>query len=219
MNGPREYQHPFIIRFTHWLNFVALGIMVTSGLRIYNASPVFEFKIPSVLTLGGWLAGARQWHFFAMWLFLVNGMIWLLYNIMSKHGRQTTIFSINDINGVLPIIKYYLRVQKEHPPSIKYNSLQKAAYTTIPVAALGAILTGIAIYWPVQFKWITSLFGNYDSARAWHFMFMAVLVLFFFGHLFMVTISGWANFLSMITGWKNKGYMIHDPLSNSKPET
>ena len=179
--------------------------MVTSGLRIYNASPVFDFKIPSVITLGGWLAGARQWHFFAMWLFAMNGIIWILYNILSKHGRQTTIFSKNDIHGVLPMIKYYLRIRKDRPPSTKYNSLQKAAYSTIPVAALGATLTGIAIYWPVQLNWITSLFGNYDTARVWHFIFMAVLALFFIGHLFMVTISGWANFLSMITGWKKSG--------------
>ncbi len=67
----KEYQHPFIIRVTHWINFIALGIMVTSGLRIYNASPIFDFKIPEAFTLGGWLAGARQWHFFAMWLFVV----------------------------------------------------------------------------------------------------------------------------------------------------
>jgi Ni/Fe-hydrogenase b-type cytochrome subunit len=202
MNGLRERQHPLIIRFTHWVNFVALGIMVLSGLRIYNASPIFEFKMPSSLTLGGWLAGARQWHFFAMWLFFVNGIAWILYNIMSKHGRQTTLFSRSDIRGILPMIKYYLRMSREHPPSKKYNSLQKAAYTTIPLAALGVILSGIAIYWPVQFQWITSIFGNYDAARVWHFGFMTALVMFFAGHLFMVFISGWSNFLSMITGWK-----------------
>jgi Ni/Fe-hydrogenase b-type cytochrome subunit len=198
----REYQHPFIVRLTHWLNFIALGIMVSSGLRIYNASPIFDFKIPAVFTLGGWLAGARQWHFFAMWLFVANGLIWVLYNNISKHGRSTTIFSKNDIGGIIPMIKYYLHIQKEHPPVKKYNALQKAAYTTIPVAAFGVTLTGAAIYWPVQFHFVTSLFGNYDTARMWHFIFMAVIVLFFFGHIFMVLISGWSNFFSMISGWK-----------------
>ena len=202
MNGKREYEHPLIIRVTHWVNFIALGIMVTSGLRIYNASPVFQFKIPEMFTLGGWLAGARQWHFFAMWLFVVNGAIWILYNIFSKHGRMTTLFGKSDIRGVLPMIKYYFRIQKQHPFFKKYNSLQKLAYTSIPLAGLGAILTGIAIYWPVQFSWITSLFGNYDVARTWHFLFMAALVLFFVGHIIMVVIAGWSNFFSMITGWK-----------------
>jgi thiosulfate reductase cytochrome b subunit len=199
----REYQHPFIIRCTHWLNTIAICIMISSGLRIYNASPIWEFRIPSVFTFGGWLAGARQWHFFAMWLFAVNGTVWLLYNIGSRHGRRTTIFSKQDLTGIVPMIRYYLRIQKAHPPVTKYNALQKLAYTTIPVAAFGVILTGVAIYWPVQFNGITRIFGNYDTARVWHFIFMSSLVLFFVGHIFMVLISGWSNFISIITGWKN----------------
>ena len=202
MERPREYQHPFVVRLTHWVNFIALGIMVTSGLRIYNASPVFDFRIPAVLTLGGWLAGARQWHFFAMWLFLINGLVWFVYNIASKHGRQTTLFSKKDVRGVLPMVKYYLRIRKEHPPSKKYNSLQKFAYTIIPLVAVGVLLSGIAIYWPVQFQVITLFFGNYDVARVWHFIFMAALVLFFVAHIFMVILAGWINFVSMFTGWK-----------------
>lgn len=203
MEKQREFQHPFIIRLTHWINFIALGVMVTSGLRIYNASPIFDFSIPSELTLGGWLAGARQWHFVAMWLFFINGFVWVLYNVISKHGRRTTLFSKADVSGVVPMIKYYLRIQREHPPVKKYNSLQKLAYTVVPVLALGVILSGIAIYWPVQFSGIASFFGGYDTARVWHFIFMAALVLFFVGHLFMVAIAGWDNFLSMITGCLN----------------
>ena len=200
----KEYEHPLIIRLTHWVNFIALAIMVTSGLRIYNASPLWGFDIPAAFTLGGWLAGARMWHFFGMWLFVVNGIIWFFYNVLSKHGRQTTIFRGTDLSGVLPMIKYYLRVRKEHPPTRKYNALQKLAYTTIPLAALGSILTGMALYWPVQFSWITAAFGGYDIARYWHFVFNALLILFFFGHLFMVAISGWSNFVSILSGWKTR---------------
>ncbi len=204
MNGAaREYQHPFIIRFTHWLNFIALGIMVLSGLRIYNASPIWEaIRFPAWMTLGGWLAGARQWHFFGMWLFAANGLIWVVYNIASRHGRRTTLFRATDFPGVFPMIQYYLRIRKEHPPVKKYNALQKGAYTTVPLLALGAVLTGVAIYWPVQFSPVTSLFGGYDTARLWHFIFMAALVLFFGGHILMVVIAGWSNFVSIITGWK-----------------
>ena len=200
----KEYEHPLIVRLTHWMNFIALAIMVTSGLRIYNASPLWPFDIPAAFTLGGWLAGARMWHFFGMWLFVVNGIIWFFYNVLSKHGRQTTIFRGTDFSGVLPMIKYYLRVRKEHPPTRKYNALQKLAYTTIPLAALGSILTGMALYWPVQFSWITAAFGGYDIARYWHFVFNALLILFFFGHLFMVAISGWSNFVSILSGWKTR---------------
>jgi thiosulfate reductase cytochrome b subunit len=200
--GNRVYQHPLIIRLTHWVNFIALGIMVTSGLRIYNASPIWSFRIPVDFTLGGWLAGARMWHFFGMWLFAVNGVAWVLYNIFSKHGRQTTIFRKGDFAGLLPMIQYYLRIRKEHPPTVKYNALQKFTYTSIPLLALASILSGVGIYWPVQFSMITDLFGGYEIARVWHFVFTASFVLFLLGHVFLVTISGWANFFSMITGWK-----------------
>ncbi|HTY58759.1 MAG TPA: cytochrome b/b6 domain-containing protein [Bacteroidota bacterium] len=200
--GKREFQHPFLVRATHWVNVIALGIMLTSGLRIYNASPIWNFTIPDSLTLGGWLAGARMWHFFGMWLFALNGAAWFVYNLLTRHGRQTTFFRRKDVPGVLPMILYYLRIRKEHPPAGKYNPLQKLAYTTIPLAALGSVLSGMSLYWPVQFGWLARLFGGYDTARIWHFVCAGGLVLFFAGHLLMVVIAGWANFLSIITGWK-----------------
>lgn len=200
MRAHRE--HPLIIRLTHWLNVVALYIMITSGFRIYNASPLFGFTFPLWMTTGGWLEGARQWHFFAMWIFGANGVIWLLFNLLSRHGRTTTLFRKRDISGVLPMIQYYLRLRKQQPASGKYNPLQKLAYTTVIVLAIGIVLTGIAIYWPVQFSWVTAIFGDYDSARVWHFLFMSSLLLFFFGHVFMVLNAGWKNFLGMITGGK-----------------
>lgn len=202
MQSSKEYQHPLIIRITHWVNAAAFIIMLTSGWRIYNASPIFDFTFPKFITLGGWLAGARQWHFFGMWLFAINGVVWALYNIVSRHGRRTTLFKKSDVTGILPMIRNYLKIRKEPPPCQKYNSLQKLAYTTIPLIGIGTVLSGIAIYWPVQFSSVASLFGGYDTARVWHFMFMSALVLFSLGHLFMVLIAGWSNFLSMITGWK-----------------
>ncbi len=198
----REYHHPLIIRLTHWINFLALGIMVASGLRIYNASPIWDFIIPRNFTLGGWLAGARMWHFFGMWLFFINGAVWFLYTVLSRHGWRTTIFQKADVPGLLPMIRYYLRMRKEHPPVRKYNALQKLAYTGIPFVALGSVLSGMALYWPVQFSRIAWIFGGYDTARIWHFIFMAALVSFFAGHIVMVLIAGWWNFVSIITGWK-----------------
>ncbi len=198
----REYQHPLIIRVTHWVNAIAMTIMFTSGLRIYNASPLWSFEFPAVFTLGGWLAGARMWHFFGMWLFFINGLVWVAYNVASRHGRRTTLFRRSDVPGVLPMIQYYLGIRKAHPKSGKYNALQKLAYTMISVGGLGAVLTGISLYWPVQFSWIATLFGGYDIARYWHFVFAATFVFFLGGHIVMVLLAGWANFVSMITGWK-----------------
>jgi thiosulfate reductase cytochrome b subunit len=176
--------------------------MVTSGFRIYNASPIWDFRIPEVLTLGGWLGGARLWHFFAMWVLAINGVAYVAYNILTKHGRQTTLLHPNDVPGILPMVLYYLRIRKDHPPQQKYNALQKLAYTAVPLLGLGSIISGIAIYWPVQFSGFTSLFGGYEYARMFHFFCTASFVLFTGGHLFMVAISGWDNFLSMVTGWK-----------------
>jgi thiosulfate reductase cytochrome b subunit len=201
--GKREYLHPVLVRLTHWVNFVALAIMVTSGLRIYNASPLWSFSMPGFLTLGGWLAGARMWHFFGMWLFAVNGAVWVLYNVLSRHGRRTTLFRGKDVSAVKPMIQYYLRIRREHPPAGKYNALQKLAYTSIPLAGLGSVLSGMSLYWPVQFGRLASLFGGYDTARIWHFMFAAGLVFFFAGHMLMVIVAGWSNFVSIITGWKS----------------
>jgi Ni/Fe-hydrogenase b-type cytochrome subunit len=201
--GKREYQHPLPIRLTHWINFIALAIMVTSGLRIYNASPIWNFSIPGFLTLGGWLAGARMWHFFGMWLFAINGAAWVMYNVLSAHGRRTTLFRGKDVSGVKPMIQYYLRIRREHPPAGKYNPLQKLAYTSIPLAGLGSVLSGMSLYWPVQFAPLASLFGGYDDARIWHFIFAAGFVFFFAGHILMVIIAGWFNFVSILTGWKD----------------
>ena len=164
--------------------------------------PKDALVVPDSLTLGGWLAGARMWHFFGMWLFALNGAAWFVYNLLTRHGRQTTFFRRKDAPGVLPMILYYLRIRKEHPPAGKYNPLQKLAYTTIPLGALGSVLSGMSLYWPVQFGWLAWLFGGYDTARIWHFVCAGGLVLFFAGHLLMVVIAGWANFISIITGWK-----------------
>ena len=198
----KEYHHPLIIRLTHWVNAIALGIMVGSGLQIYNASPYGEFTFPPFMTLGGWLAGARMWHFFAMWILFINGLVWVVYNISTRHGRLTTFFRKEDISGVVPMIQYYLRIRKQHPPVKKYNPLQKLAYTSVVFLGAASLLTGIAIYWPVQFSRVTALFGGYDFARGWHFFFTLSFILFFLGHIFMVIISGWSNFVSIITGWK-----------------
>jgi thiosulfate reductase cytochrome b subunit len=193
--------HPLIVRVTHWVNVVALYIMIASGLRIYDASPIFgDYRFPEWMTIGGWLAGARQWHFFAMWIFAINGTAWLVYNILSRHGRKTTLFRPSDAPDVLPMIEYYLGRRKEHPKSGKYNALQKLAYTSVIFIALLAVLSGIAIYLPVQMQIVTDIFGGYDSARVWHFAAMAGLLLFIPGHLLMVTIAGWPNFVSMIAG-------------------
>ncbi len=198
----KEFHHPLIVRLTHWVNFIALILMVSSGLRIFNASPLFDYKFPKWITLGGWLGGARQWHFAAMWLFVVNGIIAVTYNIISTHGRETTIFRKRDIKGIWPMIRYYLRLSKDHPYVKKYNALQKLAYTSTALLGLGISISGLVMYMPVTFQSVGFFLGGYEPARWIHFFFMAALVMFFIGHIVMVITAGWWNFWSMITGWK-----------------
>ena len=94
--------HPLVVRITHWINVLAVLMMVTSGWRIYNASPLFDFRFPTELTLGGWLAGALQWHFAAMWLLAINGLVYVVYGIVSGHEHVLYQFFVQSPDFALP---------------------------------------------------------------------------------------------------------------------
>jgi len=235
------YLHPLVIRITHWLNAIALTVMVLSGLRIfwayqgfnlntqvdpgsvYETPAVVDFseglrvhlKVPtdivipvrfpqefySRFTLGGWLAGALRWHFTFMWLYVFAGVLYLVYQFLSGHYR-TALFRPRDVPGVWPMLAYYLWLRREPPVYEQYNPLQRLAYTLIVLAGVGSVLTGIAVYKPVQMEWLTRLFGGYQATRLWHFLLVWIFVGFFVVHIIMVILHGWGNFMSMITGWK-----------------
>lgn len=243
------YHHPFVVRLTHWLNAIALTVMVLSGLRIYwgyegfNLSTAIDpkqtYTAPAVIdfsdgmrlrlsevtsgtlvpvrfprgfydrvTLGGWLAGGLRWHFTFMWLYVITGLLYLSYSIVGGNYR-TVIFRPRDVRGVWPMLAYYLRVRRTRPPYDKYNPLQRLAYTVIVLAGIFSVLTGLAVYKPVQLDWLSRLFGGYQYTRLWHFLLVWVFVGFVVVHLIMVILAGWANFVSMITGWKPS----HAPVS------
>ena len=124
--------HPLVVRVTHWINAIAVLMMVTSGWRIYNASPLFDFTFPADLTLGGWLAGALQWHFAAMWLFAFNGLIYVLYGIVSGHFRRK--FLPISPRAILQDIRQALRGKLAHEDLSVYNAAQRTAYLAIIVA-------------------------------------------------------------------------------------
>ena len=173
-----------LVRITHWINAIAILIMVLSGWRIYNASPLFGFKFPSDWTLGGWLAGAIQWHFAAMWLLAANGLIYVGYGIVSGHFRRKLLpvtpgALLNDIGQAL-------RGRLAHDDLRVYNAAQRAAYLGAIVLAVVLILSGLVIWKPVQFYALGMLMGDFEGARYVHFIAMAALVLFVFVHVFMV---------------------------------
>jgi Ni/Fe-hydrogenase b-type cytochrome subunit len=203
----------WVVRLTHWVSAVAILVMVGSGLRIFDAYPAFARKgetfccypwagraIPASLTFGGWLAGARNWHFAMMWVLVVTGLVYLTFLFL--HGEWRDIApKRGDARDAWQMLRFYLFARPDHPRQGKHNALQKAAYGAMTVSAILLVLTGLAIWKPVSLGWITRLFGGYVWARYWHFVAMALLVLLVVVHIVMVlTVDPYA-LRSMITGW------------------
>jgi thiosulfate reductase cytochrome b subunit len=189
--------HPLLVRITHWINALAILLMVTSGWKIYNASPIFDFEFPEDITLGGWLGGALQWHFAAMWLLALNGLIYLAYGIASGHlGRRMLPISPG---AMLADVLAALRGKLSHADLSVYNAAQKAAYLGAIALVIGLILSGLAIWKPVQLHWLAAPMGDFEGARILHFFCMAGIVLFVLVHVAMVILVP-KTFLTMITG-------------------
>jgi thiosulfate reductase cytochrome b subunit len=194
--------HPLLVRITHWVNALAILVMVTSGWKIYNASPIFDFAFPDGVTLGGWLAGALQWHFAAMWVLVLNGLIYLAYGIFSGHLRRRMLpFSPR---AMVSDVVNALRGRLSHADLSVYNAAQKAAYLGAIALAIGLVLSGLAIWKPVQFYALASLMGDYEGARLLHFFCMTGIVLFVLVHVLMVLLVP-KTFLTMITGKLKNG--------------
>ena len=190
--------HPLVVRITHWINALAVLVMVASGWRIYNASPLFEsFTFPDGLTLGGWLAGALQWHFAAMWLLAVNGLVYVVYGIVCGHFRRK-LFPIGP-RAVLHDIGQALRGKLMHEDLSVYNAAQRAAYLVLILALILLIFSGLAIWKPVQLQELAALMGGYEGARLLHFFAMALMVFIVIVHVVMVALVP-RTFPTMITG-------------------
>jgi Ni/Fe-hydrogenase b-type cytochrome subunit len=203
------YEHPWAVRFCHWLNSIALFVMVGSGFQIFRAFPSLGAKIPEkdllhwpkAFALGGWLAGGLQWHLTFMWIYIGTGLFYLGYQIFSGNYHQL-LFTTRDVRGVWPMIRYYFFFGSKPPAEQVYNPLQKLAYTSVLLLGMLSVLTGLAVWKPVQFSWLAWPMGGFHWARIWHFAVMWAILAFLFGHLIMVVLHGWNNFLSMLTGWK-----------------
>jgi Ni/Fe-hydrogenase b-type cytochrome subunit len=205
-------RHHWVVRVTHWVNVVALTVMITSGMRIFNAYPRFarrgeEFccwpwegtRFPDWMTFGGWLAGARNWHFAAMWVLFANGLVYVAF--LWLHGEWRDLAPRRgDLRDAWEMVKFYLFVRKDHPRQGKHNALQKTVYFILPWLGLLAVLTGLAIWKPVSLDPLTDLFGGYVWARYWHFVTMLALVLLSLGHVFMVFAVDPQSLRAMTTG-------------------
>jgi thiosulfate reductase cytochrome b subunit len=222
MTARSPFIHPGAVRFTHWLNAIVLLVMVGSGLEIFAAFPSFAEKIPQhnlveipgAVRLGGWLGGALQWHLAFAWLFAAGGVAYVSYQVLSGRWRQTT-FLPADIRGVWPMVRYYLGLGPLPSYAGEYNPLQKLAYTTTIACGAAALITGIALYKPVQLGPIVAPAGGFPFMRVVHFLAMCGLLGFIPGHLIMVALHGWNNFQSMLAGWTPAQKLIRPDEENA----
>jgi thiosulfate reductase cytochrome b subunit len=209
-----EKKHPLAIRWFHWINFPALTVMIWSGMLIYWANDVYRVGFGDVtlfkffpewlyraLNMDHRLAEGMAWHFFFMWLFAINGLLYVLYTAFSGEWRYL-LPNRHSLREAIQVTLYDLRLSKAHPPPRKFNGAQQIAYTSVILMGAGSLLTGLAIYKPVQFAWLTSLLGGYEWARFIHFWLTVGYVMFFIVHLVQVIKAGWNNFRAMVTGYE-----------------
>jgi len=203
---------PLAIRLSHWINIPLLLIMAGSGLQIFTAYPALgprgaqygwyplqNVAPPRWARFGGWLAGARHWHFAVAWFLVLNGVTYLIYFAASGEWRRRLFLPGRDSGGAIRMFAYYVRALRSPPPPDFYNGLQRLAYTSVIVFASIEVLSGLAIYKPVQLWWLGMIFGDYDGARVIHLGMLALITLFVAMHLVLVMLHPRA-ILEMITG-------------------
>lgn len=207
-------KHSLSIRWFHWVNFPVLSIMIWSGLLIYWANDVYKIgwgdttilkffpeSFYQALNVPFRLADGMSLHFVFMWLFFLNGFGYVLYTIFSGEWRYL-VPGRKSFKEAWQVVLYDLHIRKHKPEQTKYNAAQKIAYTAIIIMGFGSLLTGLAIYKPVQFSWVTWLLGGYTWARIEHFILTIGYVLFFVIHIVQVAIAGWNNFSAMVRGFE-----------------
>lgn len=196
-SGPRVRVHAWPVRLMHWLNVFVMACMFMSGWGIYNASPIFGFEFPAWATLGGWLGGSTSWHFAVMWLLVVNALFYLAWGLASGHLRRDLLAVTPRAVGrdLAAALRFRLAHQAGH-----YNAVQKAMYLGVLLLGVLIVLSGLAIWKPVQLHEITDLLGGYAAARVVHFVAMSGIALFLLVHLALVLIVP-STLPPMITGW------------------
>ncbi|MEO5946110.1 MAG: cytochrome b/b6 domain-containing protein [Chitinophagaceae bacterium] len=221
-------KHPLAIRWFHWFNFPVLAVMIWSGLLIYWANDVYKIGFGSTTLLKFFpdsfykalnvpfrLSEGMAYHFVFMWLFFLNGIAYVLYTIFSGEWRLL-MPNRKSFKEAWQVLLHDLRIRKGKPVQGKYNGAQRIAYTAIIIMGIGSILTGLAIYKPVQLYWLCNLMGGYKMARILHFALTIGYVLFFLIHIFQVIMAGWNNFRAIITGFEVKKTKNISPVADEK---
>jgi len=209
-----EHKHPRAIRWFHWINVPVLAVMIWSGLLIYWANDVYRIGFRGVtlvqffpdwfyaaLNVPHRLAEGMAWHFAVMWLFAINGLLYVTYTFASGEWRYL-VPNRHSFREAIQVVLHDLHLSDVEPPRRKFNAAQQIAYTSVILMGAGSLATGLAIYKPVQFSWVTTLLGGYEMARFEHFWLTIGYVLFFLIHITQVVRAGWNNFRAMVTGYE-----------------
>ncbi len=207
-------KHPLAIRWCHWVNFPLLALMIWSGLWIYWANDVYRLGLGSVMLfrffpegfynafgVSHQLAKGMAWHFFFMWFFAINGLVYVAYTILSGEWRYL-VPTRQSFREAILVALHDVGLWRGKLPERKFNGAQRIAYTSVILMGLGSLITGLAIYKPIQLAWLTRLLGGYPAARYEHFWLAMGYVLFFVIHIAQVIRAGWNNFRAMVSGYE-----------------
>jgi thiosulfate reductase cytochrome b subunit len=186
MSSQNPVIHPGWLRTTHWLNAIAVVVLMTSGWRIYNATAFLGFSIPKDATLGGWLGGALQWHFAAMWLLAANGVLY--FGFSAATGRLAEKFFPLSPRALFDDFLAAVKGRLAHADPQHYNTVQRLAYLLVMLDSVLLVLSGLVLWKSVQFPLLRELFLGYEGARRIHFFAMAALAAFVAVHLVMVAL-------------------------------
>jgi thiosulfate reductase cytochrome b subunit len=190
--------HPLPLRIMHWTNALAIFIMIGSGWKIYNDEVIFGWlHFPEALTIGKWAQHGLQWHFFAMWILVLNGICYITYGLAT--GRFRRMFLPVKLSELMSIIKDTLRFRLAHDDLTRYNAVQKLLYIGIICVGILTVISGLAIWKPIQLSELLTLFGSFQNARLVHFLCMSAIVLFIVVHVALALLVP-RTLLSMVTG-------------------
>ncbi|HMG83182.1 MAG TPA: cytochrome b/b6 domain-containing protein [Ferruginibacter sp.] len=208
------HKHPLAIRWFHWINFPVLTIMIWSGMLIYWANDIYRLgwgnktilkffpdSFYKALHIPYRLAEGMSLHFVFMWVFAINGLLYVLYLIISGEWKLI-VPNKNSLKESWQVILHDLHIKKTAPPQKKYNAAQRIVYTIVIVMGFGSLVTGLAIFKPVQFHRTLAILGGYEWARIEHFTLTILFTLFFVVHIVQVVIAGWNNFRGMVAGFE-----------------
>ncbi|HKM87247.1 MAG TPA: cytochrome b/b6 domain-containing protein [Xanthobacteraceae bacterium] len=198
-NARQEHRlHPLPVRVMHWTNAVAIFIMIGSGWKIYNDDVIFGWlHFPDAVVIGKWAQYGLQWHFFGMWIFVINGLVYLGYGLATGRFRQK-LFPLS-LREILATVGDALRFRLAHDDLRHYNAVQKILYLGIMAVGVLIVISGLALWKPVQFSELAALFGNFQTIRLVHFLCMSAIVLFLLVHVALALLVP-KSLVAMLTG-------------------